>query len=60
MNSFGHTAKVLKAALRCVSKTGYAYLYDRQDARFVTINQPAFRALEKAVAEYREAKRKRK
>ena len=48
---------VCRAALRCVGRSGYAFLYDRRDARFITVNQAAFKALENAVNAYRATQR---
>lgn len=45
--------RVFKAAMRCVGKNGYAFLYDRRDANFVSINKAAFIHLETAVYKYR-------
>lgn len=55
-----NTAKVIKAALRCVDRKGWAFQYARADARYCVINQVAFRNLEKVVAEYLAALKKRR
>lgn len=49
---------VLRAALACVSKNGYAFLYARADVNLYVIDRAKFQRLEAAVAKYREAKRK--
>ena len=50
--------KVLKAALSCVDKNGFAFLYARKDVNLYVINQAKFQRLEAAVAEYREARKR--
>ena len=47
--------RIVRAAERCISKNGFAWKY-APDARFVTVNQPAFRELEQAVALRRAAR----
>lgn len=52
--------KVLKAALACVSRKGYAFLFSKADAHAVIIDLKKFYRLEIAVAKYRETKKRRK
>lgn len=51
--------RVIKAALGCVDKYGFAYRFARVDANLFVIDRAKFRRLEKAVADFRAAKRNR-
>lgn len=45
--------------MRCVGRNGFAFLFDRRDANFVTINQKAFKELERAVSIFRTKPKRR-
>lgn len=50
---------VFRAALSCVNKNGYAFLFARQDVNLYVIDRAKFQRLEAAVARYRQAKKER-
>lgn len=51
---------VISAAVGCVNKQGHAFTLDTESAaRFFIINERALRRLERAVANLKEARRKR-
>lgn len=45
---------VLRAAMGCVNKKGFAYLFARQDVTLYIIDRAKFQRLEAAVAKLRE------
>jgi len=47
--------RVLKAALACVNRRGYAFLFAKGDVNLYVIDQAKFERLEAAVAQYRKA-----